>query len=67
MFVDGKNVESYNSDGDMNTGLRLLLGRDGDPSTRPERFYTGLIDEVKILNKAWDASAVNKENTRFTH
>jgi hypothetical protein len=51
----------------MTTGMQVLLGRDGDPNSRSDHYFTGLIDEVKIFNKAWDAAAASQENKRFPH
>lgn len=65
LYVENRNVQTYNSESDMNTGNQLLIGRDA--SSRIDRFYGGLIDEIKLFNTAWDDSDVNREFQRFPH
>lgn len=65
LFVDGKNPQTFDSESDVSTNSQLLIGRDA--STRQDWYYSGLVDEIKIFSKAWDASDVSKEYQRFSH
>ena len=65
LFVDNTMVQTYTGESNVSTNLNLLLGRDASGSGRQDRFYSGLIDEIKIFNTAWGAADVNGEYKRF--
>ena len=65
LYVDNTSVISFDSDLSLSftQSLPLQIGRDN--SGRQDNFYSGLIDEIKILDIAWVASDVAKEYRRF--
>ncbi len=62
-YVDNTKIQTYTVDVDVSSDLPLLFGRDA--SGRQDRFYSGLIDEVKIFNIAWSASDIAGEYRRL--
>jgi hypothetical protein len=65
LYVDNNIAVSFESaySIDFSQQLALQIGRDN--SGKSENYYSGLIDEIKILDLAWDASEVNREYRRF--
>jgi hypothetical protein len=64
LYVDGNKSQSYTSNSNVINNNRLLIGRDA--STRQDHHYSGSIDEIKILNKAWYENDVVNEYNRFS-
>ena len=62
-FIDNTLIQTYTSESNVDSDLHLLIGRDG--SGRTDRFYSGLVDEIKIFNAAWGTADVNAEYRRF--
>ncbi|MBN1758790.1 MAG: LamG domain-containing protein [Chitinispirillaceae bacterium] len=65
VFVNTTEIISFYSDYSINFtyGLPLQMGRDNSGEQR--NFYSGLIDEIKILDVSWDTPDVTKEYRRF--
>ncbi|MBN1309010.1 MAG: LamG domain-containing protein [Chitinispirillaceae bacterium] len=64
LFVNGKITQTYQSSSNVSSGLYLLFGKDA--STRRDTNFPGMIDEIKILNTAWNTSDVSNEYRRFS-
>lgn len=64
LYVDNRKIQSYTSESDVSTSVSLLIG--SDASSRLDRRFPGIIDEIKISDAAWSAADVAAEYGRFT-
>lgn len=61
MYFDNKQVHSYNYSATVSTSSDLYLGKNISRST----LYSGLLDQLKIMNYAWSSSERISEINRF--
>jgi regulation of enolase protein 1 (concanavalin A-like superfamily) len=59
IYLDGTQIATYSSTFSLSTVTRWSIGQEWDGTT-PSDFYTGLVDDVRIYNKALTADEVKE-------
>jgi hypothetical protein len=64
LWINGRLSQSFTSTVNVSTSSPLFFGRDASLD-KPGRYFSGVVDEIKIFNEAWDDRDVSSEYNRL--